>query len=174
MLAEPLAACPAPQVHFVDCEADSVQAAPTTLESLSCASLAPGGQALLAGARRDGTVLVASCEGAVRALSSNKFDCHVSAVALSADCRWGGRAGSGGGGACRGDACAAASCGPVAAPTGPAHPPCRVVAVCGYERKGQAGAVYIWQHEAPLGREQEAASRPGSPDNTVLGAASAL
>jgi hypothetical protein len=74
----------------VDCEADSVQAAPTTLESLSCASLAPEGQALLAGARRDGTVVVASCEGeVVRALSSNKFDCHVSAVALSADCRWG-------------------------------------------------------------------------------------
>jgi hypothetical protein len=48
------------------------------------------------------------------------------------------------------------------------------VAVCGYERKGQAGAVYIWQHEAALGREQEAGSRPGSPDDTVLGAASAL
>jgi hypothetical protein len=81
---------PAPpvQVHFVDCEADSVDAVQFTLESLSCASLAPGGQALLAGARRDGTVLVASCDGAVQSLSSHKFDFHVGAVALSSDCRW--------------------------------------------------------------------------------------
>jgi hypothetical protein len=46
------------------------------------------------------------------------------------------------------------------------------VAVCGHERKGLAGAVYIWQHEAQLGGE--GGSRAVSPDSTMHSAGSPL